>query len=395
MKKKIIIITLIIITTISIVSILIYQKYENNKIDIKLVTNKEVEVYNNVKVSDFIENKDNIEIIDDYIVNTDKIGTETVFFQYKHNGFKYKDSFDIKVVDKTNPTILINKTYTITKDSDIDLTNSILCGDNYTDAPNCYIEGEYDINKVGDYKLKYIGIDSSNNKTVKDFVLKVIEPKNNNDNANPPVTTPFQDIISTYKKDNTSIGIDVSKWQGDIDFKKVKDSGAEFVIIKVAGEKTLDSGIEIDPYFKNNIENALNNNLQVGVYYNSKANSLEDAKKEANFVLDAIKDYDVSLGVAYDWESWSAFNNYKVSFHTLNQIATTFLDTIQEKGYNPILYGSEYYLNLIWNLDKYDTWLANYSKNINYNKPYIMWQLCNNGRIDGINGNVDIDVLYK
>lgn len=394
MKKKEVLLVVIMVI-IALVGINIYLRYLNSKVNISLVADNQVEVYNNIKISDFIENKDEIEITDDYLIDTTQLGTRKVDFKYRNNGFQYSDSFEIEVIDKTSPIILINKTYTVVKGSNIDLVNSILCGDNYDNTPNCYIEGNYDIDVVGNYDLQYIGIDSSDNKTIKNFTLKVVEPSSDSDSSSESITTSFENIISQYKKGNTSIGIDVSKWQGEVDFKKVKESGAEFVIIKVASEQAIDTGIEIDPYFYQNIENALDNDLEVGVYYNSKANSIEDAKKEASFVLDAIKDYEISLGVAYDWESWSAFNKYQVSFYTLNTIATTFLDIINDKGYKAILYGSEYYLNLIWNIDKYDTWLANYSRNINYDKPYIIWQLCNNGRIDGISGNVDIDILYK
>lgn len=281
----------------------------------------------------------------------------------------------------------------IEQGNDIDLVNNFLCGDNYDEKPKCHIEGTYNPNEIGTYKLKYIAEDSSKNKTEKEFILDVIEKQ---ENKTQPEETyiPFEEILNKHKTENTKIGIDVSRWQGEINFEKIKNAGSEFVIIKAGGSER-DGEIYEDSYFKTNIENAIKNNLEVGIYFYSNAGSIKQVQDEIKYVLDLIKNYDIQIGIAFDWEEFQEFNGYNINLHTLNEMAKTFLETVKEKGYNPILYSSQYYLENIWKLEEYDTWIARYADTNTYEKEYIMWQLCSDGKIDGINGYVDIDVLYK
>ena len=163
MKKRILIIIYIIIFILLLFIYLV--NYHKNKIDLKIVTNKDIEVYTNIRTSDLVWNKDEVDMLYDYRINTDKIGNEKIKLKYKRKIFKYTKIVNVNIVDTTVPKIFINKVYTYNKGEDIDLVNSIICADNYTNKPKCYIEGEYDFNKVGEYKLKYIGIDSSNNRS--------------------------------------------------------------------------------------------------------------------------------------------------------------------------------------------------------------------------------------
>lgn len=395
MKKKVLIMIYIIIGILILFTYMI--NYNKNKIDLKIVTNKDIEVYTNIRTSDLVWNKDEVDLLYDYRIDTSKIGNEKIKLKYKRKIFKYTKIVNVNIVDTTEPKIFINKVYTYNKGEDIDLVNSIICADNYTNKPKCYIEGEYDFNKVGEYKLKYIGIDSSNNKSEKDFILKIVEPSKNSKKEEKKVSrTKFNDVVSKYKNDKTRIGIDISKWQEEVDFDKLKEAGVEFVIIRAATELSLNSGIEIDPYFEDNIKKATEAGLDIGVYYSSKTNSIDKAKEEAKYVLDLVKGYDINIGIAYDWENFPNYNKYEISFHTLNEIASTFLDMVNKKGYNAILYSSTSYLESFWDIeDNYNLWVARYADNIGYDKEYMMWQLCNNGKVDGIEGNVDIDILYK
>ena len=118
------------------------------------------------------------------------------------------------------------------------------------------------------------------------------------------------------------------------------------------------------------------------------------AKKEIEYTLNLIKDYNIELGIAYDWENFTDFNSYNISLHTLNKMSEAFLDTAKENGYQPILYSSKYYLENLWDKN-YDIWVAQYADNNTYEGEYIMWQQCSDGRIDGINAYVDIDIMYK
>ena len=389
MKKIIIALTIVIMLSL-ITVITLKIMYNKNKLEITL-KQQEIEVFTDIKLKEIIN--EDINLINDYTIDTETIGEKELEVKYKNKIFTYKEKVKVNIIDTEAPVILA-KNLTIYKGNDIDLVNSILCGDNYDARPNCYVEGNYNINEIGTYNLKYIGADSSNNKTEKDFNLNVIEkPKDTNKQPKEESFVAFSDIVNLHKKENTRIGIDVSKWQGNIDFNAVKNAGTEFVIIK-AGGSYVDGELYTDPYFKTNIENALENNLDVGVYFYSNANSIEKSKQEIDYVLNLIKGYDIKLGIAFDWENFKDFNTYNISFHTLNKMATTFLEEAKNKGYKPLLYSSKYYLENIWNLN-YDTWVAQYADNNTYQGDYIMWQQCSDGKIDGILGYVDIDILYE
>ena len=107
----------------------------------------------------------------------------------------------------------------------------------------------------------------------------------------------------------------------------------------------------------------------------------------------------MDLPIVFDWENWNKWNTYKLSFHEINEIANAYMSTAKEKGYEGMLYSSKFYLETIWqNKKEFPVWLAHYTNNAktsSYKGKYQIWQLCNNGHIDGINGDVDIDVLYK
>ncbi len=389
MKKIIISLTIVIMLSL-ITTITLKIMYKKNKIEITL-KQSEIEVYKDITLKEIINEE--INLINDHKIDTEKVGEQELEINYKNKIFTYKENIKINIVDTESPVIL-SKNLTIYKGNDIDLVNSMLCGDNYDARPNCYVEGNYNINEIGTYNLKYIGVDSSNNKRELEFKLNVIEqPKETKNEPKEESFIAFKDIVNKHKKNNTRIGIDVSKWQGNIDFEAVKNAKAEFVMIK-AGGSYIDGELYTDPYFITNIENALKNNLDVGVYFYSNANTIEQAKKEIDYVLDLIKEYDIKLGIAFDWENFTDFNTYNISFHTLNKMATTFLEETKNKGYKPLLYSSKYYLENIWNLN-YDTWVAQYADNNTYQGDYVMWQQCSDGKIDGILGYVDIDILYE
>ena len=111
-------------------------------------------------------------------------------------------------------------------------------------------------------------------------------------------------------------------------------------------------------------------------------------------MIQNIGDYKLDLGVSYDWESWDYFNYLKLSYYNFNKVANTFLNHVKTSGYEAYLYSSKYYLENIWLESKYKVWLAHYTENTDYNGRYNMWQLMSNGSIDGIDGAVDIDIMY-
>ena len=103
----------------------------------------------------------------------------------------------------------------------------------------------------------------------------------------------------------------------------------------------------------------------------------------------------LELPIVFDWENFNKWNEYKLSFHDINSIADTFIDTVMKSGYKGMLYSSKFYLENIWeNKNDYPVWLAHYTDETNYTGKYKIWQMCNDGVIDGINGDVDIDIMY-
>ena len=350
-----------------------------------------VEVYSDINISSKI-GYINGTLEDDKKIDTNHIGSQTIEFLYKDSkGKNKKGTFEVEVVDTTPPIVLLSNAYTVTVGNNTVLTDVIVSADNYDKNPKREIIGDYDLNQIGSYDVIYRVTDQSGNTTDVEFTLYVKEKGNTTYEA---TYIDFQDVIATYKNESTKIGIDVSKWQGNIDFDVVKSSGAEFVIIRVGtglgfGEESLEA-----PYFKQNIQGSIATNLPVGIYYYSYATTREEAKEEAQWVIDRIKDYQIDLPIVFDWESWSYFNGLELSLHDINEIANTFLSEIEKSGYKGMLYGSKYYLQNIWE-PTYPVWLAHYTAKTNYEGDYLLWQLCDNGKINGINGYVDINILYS
>ena len=399
MKKKIVIICITILSLIIIgitsFGIYNYLRVKYAKIEVTLKDNLKLEFNDKKKVSDFIESI-NGKIINDKVIDSTKLGTKNIKFNFiNDDNIKVSYEYEIEVVDTVKPIIWLNNTYSVEKDSDIDLTKKILCGDNYDSKPNCYIEGEYDLNTVGNYPLVFKAVDNSGNSSEVNFTLNVFEPTENNDSNKTKTYTNFNDIVQTYKTDKTKIGLDLSKWQGDVDFEKLKNAGVDFVMIRVGYTNGTNGKYVLDNKFKQNIEGANKYGIDAGVYFYSYSNSIESAKKDAKWVIKQIKKYDIDLPIAFDWEEWGSFNEYNLSFFGLTSMAEEFLNTVEKAGYDGMLYSSKSYLERIWLPLEHDVWLAHYTTNTNYEGKYIMWQLCSNGQIDGINSEVDIDIMYN
>ena len=398
-KKKIIIIISIIVGILLLSTggyfLYKYIRVKTAKVEVKLSENLEANFADTLRVSSFIESI-NGKIVDNYVIDTDTLGKKTINFEFvNEDGIKIKYSYVIDVVDKEAPLIWLGKSYNVTKGSEDYLLDKIMCGDNYDNNPKCYIEGEYNLDEVGSYKLVFKAEDSNGNKAEKKFTLNVNEPKKGGSNSSTEkVTTDFSQIVKDYKNDDTQIGIDVSKWQGDIDFSKLKASGVEFVIIRVGSSNGLNGENFVDSKFIQNVKNANAVGIPVGIYFYSYASTIDRAISDAKWIVEQIKDYKIDLPIAFDWENWGSFNKFDVSFFGLTNIAKGFMDTIKDAGYDAMLYSSKTYLENIWLPTSYPVWLAHYTKNTNYTGYYSFWQICSNGRVDGISGDVDINIRY-
>ena len=197
--------------------------------------------------------------------------------------------------------------------------------------------------------------------------------------------------------DNSYIlGLDISKWNGNIDWKAVKEADIDFVIIR-AGYGT---GY-VDPYFKKNIESAIKNDLMVGIYWFSYAHSYQGAKLEAEKCYKTIKPYKkhISLPVFWDFEydsvNYARKHGYSISKKLASEMADTFCTTIKNKGmragiYTNIDYSERYFTKKV--LNKYHCWVAQWTSNCTYKEHYIIWQCTDNFRING--KKFDLNKLY-
>ena len=182
-------------------------------------------------------------------------------------------------------------------------------------------------------------------------------------------------------------GIDVSRWQGEINWSQVAADDVSFVMLGTRSKGA------VDPYFHRNIQQASAAGVKVGVYIYSLATTVEMAEAEADFVLDLIHDYPVSYPVAFDMEDSTQGN---LSKEELAAIANAFCKKISDSGYYPIIYANENWLKNKLDMSRmdYPVWVARYSARPSYQNP-VMWQATSTGSVKGINGNVDIDFQFK
>lgn len=203
--------------------------------------------------------------------------------------------------------------------------------------------------------------------------------------------------LEIIEKKEIAKGIDVSSWQGEINFAKVKQSGIDFIIIRCGFRLQQSGKITEDKRFKYNISEANKYGIPVGVYFYSAAINKKEALEEASFVLNLIKDYEVVYPVIYDFEMFGVDRAKGISDEVINNNAKTFLSYVEEHGYRGMLYTNLKDVNNHWDINKfrdYKIWFAQYIDQATYDGEYDIWQYANNGRIDGIKGNVDLNESY-
>ncbi len=205
------------------------------------------------------------------------------------------------------------------------------------------------------------------------------------------------DISEQFRSYGISYGIDVSEWQGNIDWIKVKATGISFAIIRCGFRQIEGSDIIEDANFKTNIEGAINAGLKVGVYFYGTAKNEKEALEEAEFTINLIKDYNLSYPVVYDTESFGTGRLKNVDYSTLTDVALIYTETVGSYGYETMVYS--YYNAFSYMLDTGKLegkliWLAHFSDRTDYKGNYDMWQYSSQGRVDGIKTNVDLNISY-
>lgn len=195
-------------------------------------------------------------------------------------------------------------------------------------------------------------------------------------------------------------GIDVSYHQKEIDWELVSQAGIEFAIIRVGYRGYGSAGRLVeDERYKENIEGALAAGLDVGVYMFSQAVSAEEAEEEAEFILQRIAEYEITMPVVYDWEQVEAEDarTNDMDARTLTDCTIRFCQVIEEAGYDAMIYfNRNQAANLMYleELTEYPFWLAAYTHRMPYPYRVEIWQYTDRGRVPGIEGDVDINVMF-
>lgn len=201
--------------------------------------------------------------------------------------------------------------------------------------------------------------------------------------------------------ETTSItGIDISEFQGDIDWQKVKAAGIDFVIVRV-GVRTYGGGdIVMDKKFKENISGAADAGLHVGAYFFSQATTTDEAIEEADALIDAVEPYDITYPLIFDWEiiSGDTARTDTVSVDTLADCCVAFCERVKSAGYTPMIYQNKYTSMMkldVQRLKDYPFWLAEYNTKPTYYYDFQMWQYASDGYVPGISGNVDMNISFR
>ena len=186
-------------------------------------------------------------------------------------------------------------------------------------------------------------------------------------------------------------GIDVSVYQGDIDWAKAKKE-IDFAILRVGYGQDIKS--QDDSKWSKNVKGCIDNNIPYGVYIYSYATTVAAAKGEADHVLRLIKGKKLSYPVFYDMEDAS---QYRLTKNELGNIADAFCKRIKASGFYPAIYANTNWFNnkltsSVFN--KYDKWVAQYASSCQYKGKYTMWQYSSNGKVSGITGRVDMNYCY-
>lgn len=207
----------------------------------------------------------------------------------------------------------------------------------------------------------------------------------------------------TYTSNDYQVlrGVDVSEHQHEIDWAQVAASGVDYAYVRLGYRGYTEGGLFEDPYFRANVEGALANGLQVSVYFFSQAISVQEAIEEAEFVLERIKDYSITLPVVYDWEKINgetAARTDNLDFSILNDCAVAFCDTMKNAGYAPAIYFNRhlgYYGYDLSRMTDYDFWFAlPESPFPNFYYAVDMWQYSFTEQVPGIAEPTDMNLMF-
>ena len=220
----------------------------------------------------------------------------------------------------------------------------------------------------------------------------------------PPERNPYDKFDFQYNRHNYLLlqnvksyaGVDVSAFQGKVDWKKVKQSGIDFAIIRL-GYRGYESGKLVeDEYAKTNLKNAKEAGLKIGAYFFSQALNIKETDQEIQFMLKILGDTKLDMPIVLDWEiPANTARTRNMDARTLTDIQRHFCGFMRDKGYQPMIYFNWHqseHLYVLHELEDYPFWLALYQDRMTYPWKVEMWQYTDKGKVPGIAGNVDLNV---
>lgn len=213
-----------------------------------------------------------------------------------------------------------------------------------------------------------------------------------------PMDFQYQGKYLTCIAGESTLGIDVSAYQGEIDWEQVAESEVEFVMIRL-GYRGYSSGkIQEDEYAQANYVGAKAAGLKVGVYFFSQALNEREALEEAAFVLSRIRGWDLDLPVVYDWEYVKKeARTGDMDARRVTDCTLTFCRIVKARGYQPMVYFNTHQAQehlVLEEVTGYPFWLAMYSDRMTYDYKVQMWQYTDRGQVPGIEGNVDLNLWF-
>ena len=198
----------------------------------------------------------------------------------------------------------------------------------------------------------------------------------------------------------STIGIDVSEYQPSVDWQQVKNAGIDFAIIRVGYRGYGEEGRLVeDAMFKSHIEGALEAGLEVGVYFFSQALNKAETIEEAEFVMDRIRNYEITYPVVFDTEEIKeeTARTSDLDKEQYTQNCITFCDAVKDAGYTSMIYANMKWMAYTLDLEKltnYAKWYADYEPKPQCPYEFQMWQYTEKGQVPGVDGNVDLDVCF-
>ncbi len=200
-------------------------------------------------------------------------------------------------------------------------------------------------------------------------------------------------------REGAVFGIDVSKWNGKIDWKQVKNEGVSFAIIRAGYRGSVTGSLVVDPYFEENIKGAKENNIPIGVYFFTQAINEVEAVEEASAVLSLIQNEKIEYPIFVDTEGAGGNGRAdQLEVNLRSKICQAFCETIRSGGHKAGIYASKNWFTNRLDMSKLSadnvTWLAEYTDEPTFGGTYQMWQYSSGGRLNGIEGRVDFNLSY-